>query len=478
MEANTVPKKKPEYGLIILGNAGAGKSYICNMIIGHERFETACRREAVTTAVEFHRIDAGSSDLLIFNLPGLVEPYQEEIDRHKREITKAFKRCPISVVIFVWTQVDGRPQPDDVIAFKALQEAYKFPSQSLMFVLNNIPSKRPPTYDGRFFALLTKMLNPMSISLEDMFFLDTLNSEDNETFSATRDRLLCSIAQYHETEQKLHTDIIMQSDELRMLRKVLKEQYLQAEESKYVLEMVKQYEAVRKEKEKRYHVTMFKSELEKQQGTEGEHHELIADVESTTIHEEKKTGRTKQCQQLWKQVEDERGICKKVEKSYQIARNGLCRKHKSDEEKNVNTQNSTTEKAHERKVKFHGCQLNKVHNKITKFCNDNCDSTLIRPAVIGGVAGAGIGAAAGAVVGGAAGVILGPCAIATAAVGAAAGTAVGGVVGVVAGTALGAVARTPVGGVPGVTIGGISCAMATLYRFRKRPYYGSACKKK
>ena len=456
MEANSVPSKKPEYGIIILGNAGTGKSYICNMLIGYERFETDFRRDAVTTTTEYHRINAGSSDILIYNIPGLIESHQDDVDQNKREIIKAFEQSPISVVIFVWTQVGGRPQPDDIIAFKALKQAYKFSSKSLMFVLNNIPSERSPTYEERFFALLTKMLNPIPISLEDMFFLDTLNFEDNEKFSATRDRLLYFIAEHHENEQKMQADIIVQCNELRMLREALKKQYLEAEENKQALElqikqMTKEYEVVRKGQEKRYQDMMFKLEVAKQRAEEEEKDHEFAGVKLETLHKEKKAGLKEQCQQLWKKVEDERGIIKKVERCYKIARNELHVKYKSDEdneEKNFKSQSSTVEDKHERNKKFHGGHLNTVQKKFTKPCNKNSDSSLLRPAIIGGglgaVAGGVSGGVAGGVAGGTAGILGGPCAIATAGAGA------------------------TIGGISGATIGGISGAILTLYWYRRK----------
>jgi hypothetical protein len=444
MEANSVPSKKPEYGLIILGNSGTGKSYICNMTIGYERFETGSRREAVTTTVEYHRIDAGYCDLLIYNIPGLIESRQEAIDRNKREIAKAFEQTPISVVMFLCTQVDGQPRPDDIIAFKALKEAYKFPSNSLMFVLNNIPSKRPPTYEGRFFTLLKKMLNPIPISLEDMFYLDTLNSEDNEKFSATRNRLIHFIAEHHEQEQKLQADIIVRSNELRILREAVRRQYLEAEENKQALElqikqMTKEYEAVRKVQEKRYQDMVFKLEVTRQQAEEEAKGHEFAGVELETLHKEKKTGLKGQCQELWKKVEDERGVFKKVKKCCKIARNELNVKHKSnedDEEKNFKAQCSIIEDEQESSQKFLVDQLNKAQKKLTKLCEKHTDCSLLRPTAIG----AGLGGAAGAVIGGAAGIALGPCAIATAAAGAAGGA----------------------------TIGGISGAIVTLYRSRRK----------
>ncbi|UJR18585.1 hypothetical protein I4U23_005492 [Adineta vaga] len=293
-------------------------------------------------------------------------------------IILVFEQSPTSVVMFVWTQVDGRPKPDDIIAFKALQEAYKFSLKSVMFVINNIPSKRSPTYEGRFITLLKKTLNPIPISLEDMFFLDNLNYDDNEKFNVVRNRLLHFIAQHHENKQQIQTDIIVKSNELIMLRGAIKQQFLAAEENKQayelqIVQMAEEYEAFKKIQEKMYEDMVFKLEVTKQKSAaEEEAHELVG-IELETCNKGKKAGLKKQCQQLWQKVEDEKGIVKK------------------------------------------------------KPCNDNSDSNYLNP-VTGGVFGA---ASAGAVVGGAAGIVLGPCAILTAATGtvagAVSGVAVGGI---------------------------------------------------
>ncbi|CAM2698557.1 unnamed protein product [Rotaria socialis] len=321
------------------------------------------------------------------------------------------------------------------------------------------------------------MLNPIPISLEDMFYLDTLNSEDNEKFSATRDRLIHFIAEHHEKEQKLQADIIVRCSELRMLREAMKKQYLEAEENKQTLElqikqMTKEYEAARKAQEKRYQDMIFKLEVTKQQAAQEEKSHEFACVEAETLHKEKKTGLKGQCQQFWEKVEDERGVFKKVEKCCKIVRNELHVKHKSnedDEQKNLEPQNSIIKNGQERNETLHGDQLNKIPKNHTKPCKKTPNSSLLRAAIIGGglgaasvgALGAGAGAAAGAVAGGAAGIILGPCGIATAAA-AAAGAAAGTTVGAAAGAAMGAAA--------GVTIGGIGSAIITLYRFRRKRY--------
>ncbi|CAF3437250.1 unnamed protein product [Rotaria socialis] len=300
------------------------------------------------------------------------------------------------------------------------------------------------------------MLNPIPISLEDMFYLDTLNSEDNEKFSATRDRLIHFIAEHHEKEQKLQADIIVRCSELRMLREAMKKQYLEAEENKQALElqikqMTKEYEAARKAQEKRYQDMIFKLEVAKQQAAQEEKSHEFACVEAETLHKEKKTGLKGQCQQFWEKVEDERGVFKKVEKCCKIVRNELHVKHKSnedDEQKNLEPQSSIIKNGQERNETLHGDQLNKIPKNHTKPCKKTPNSSLLRAASVGAL-GAGAGAAAGAVAGGAAGIILGPCGIATAAAAA-------------AGAAMGAAA--------GVTIGGIGSAIITLYRFRRKRY--------
>ncbi|CAF4566364.1 unnamed protein product [Rotaria socialis] len=263
-----------------------------------------------------------------------------------------------------------------------------------------------------------------------MFYLDNLNSEDNEKFSATRNRLIHFIAEHHEKEQKLQADIIVQFNELRMLREAVKKQYLEAEENKQALELqtkqiTMEYEAARKGQEKRYQDMIFKLEVTKQQAAEEEKGYEFACVELETRNKAKKTGLKEQCQQLWKKVEDERGV------STMMTR------------RRISTQSSIIEDEQERNETLQGDQLNKIPKKHTKRCKKNPDSSLLRPVIIGAL-GAGAGAAAGGVVGavagGAAGYVLGPCAIATAAAGAAAG----------------------------VTIGGIGGALITLHRFRKK----------
>ncbi|CAF3347898.1 unnamed protein product [Rotaria socialis] len=237
MNSRGYGSKKPEYGIIILGNAGSGKSFICNVIIGSERFEADFRPEAVTTISEYHRMGTKEGDYLIYNIPGLIEINQEQIDRNKNEIMKAFKECPTSIVIFVWTQIGGRAQNDDVIAFNALNDAYKFPVESLMFVVNNVPINRPQQYEGKFLAVLNNTIKSFDVTTVDTIFIDGIDPTNSAQMQNTRAKLMKHIVVHPAHEQNKQHDIVLQLDELKQMRNILKQQQQQAEQDRARLEM-------------------------------------------------------------------------------------------------------------------------------------------------------------------------------------------------------------------------------------------------
>jgi len=227
---------KPEYGIIILGNAGSGKSFLCNIIIGSEKFEADFRPEAVTTVTEHHRIKTPTCDWLVYNIPGLVEINQAQIDHNKQEIQKAFRQCPTAIVIFVWTQIGGRAQNDDVIAFKALNDAYAFPREALMFVVNNVPVNRPLKYEGLFIVTLTNTLAPISVSDIDTIFMDTLDARDQKQTNSARNKIMKHIAVHRALTQTQQHPIKLQSDQLNEMRNLLKKQQQEAEQDREKLQ--------------------------------------------------------------------------------------------------------------------------------------------------------------------------------------------------------------------------------------------------
>ncbi|CAF1532438.1 unnamed protein product, partial [Rotaria sp. Silwood1] len=142
---------------------------------------------------------------------------------------KAFEECPESVVIFVWTHVGGRTQNDDVIAFGALNDAYRFPPESLLFVVNNVPADRPERYEGLFIVALENALKPIPVSAKDTIFIDTLRPDDGTQRERMRSKLIQHISFHQARHQKKIHDIVLQSDQLKQLRELIKKQQQEAE---------------------------------------------------------------------------------------------------------------------------------------------------------------------------------------------------------------------------------------------------------
>jgi hypothetical protein len=221
-----------EFGIIILGNAGSGKSYLCNILIGKEVFKHDFSPTAVTTVKEDHVISDGSNRMKIYNVPGLVDSQQKNIERNKCEIMKAFNESPISVVLFIWRQTGGRIVNEDIMGFKALEKAYKFPVGSLMFIVNDVPRRRPPKYNGEFFAELETQLAPMPVKMDDVSFIDSMEPEEVDKRNEARLRLFGLIARHHAMLQKKVDDIILDVDMFAKMREEIEDHRMKAQKNK------------------------------------------------------------------------------------------------------------------------------------------------------------------------------------------------------------------------------------------------------
>ncbi len=65
-----------QFGLIIIGNSGVGKSFLANILLGREAFKHAFAARSVTHITEFQEITIDDYDYAIFNIPGLIEADQ------------------------------------------------------------------------------------------------------------------------------------------------------------------------------------------------------------------------------------------------------------------------------------------------------------------------------------------------------------------------------------------------------------------
>lgn len=208
-------------GLIIVGNSGVGKSFLANILIGAEKFKHEFQPDAVTTATEyFTAIINNKLEVTVFNIPGLIENDQNAIERNKLEIEKAFKIQPNSIIVYVFGNSGGRIRDEDVVAFQALDKAYRIERESLCFVVNDLPERRPPKYEGETVSRIQELLTIKNIRVT---FLDRIIEGDDGSKQAIFSKLAAMIEKCKPRVHQKHQEIVLQKDDIARLKKEIRE---------------------------------------------------------------------------------------------------------------------------------------------------------------------------------------------------------------------------------------------------------------
>ena len=166
--------QKFKFGVIILGNTGVGKSFLCNVILGCDKFKHEYSPNSVTSKTESEEFQWGPFTAVVFNIPGLIEADQGRINTNKAEIEKAFKKQPKSIIIYVFGNQNGRIRDEDVLAFNAIHEAYEFKIESLLIVINGLSKQRPENYESMVIIQLQKVLN-LGVTSKNICFLENID---------------------------------------------------------------------------------------------------------------------------------------------------------------------------------------------------------------------------------------------------------------------------------------------------------------
>lgn len=154
---------KLDIALIGAGNSGVGKSFLLNVILKENRFDHREDPDSVTEDVTYVMSDLAIEDMLqsvaILNIPGLIEIDEGKFERNKNAMTKAFEESDRQVVMFVFGNTNGRPNPMDVQAFLAFKKAYELNPGSILFVFNSIPASFTEENKARFVALVAQAID-------------------------------------------------------------------------------------------------------------------------------------------------------------------------------------------------------------------------------------------------------------------------------------------------------------------------------
>jgi len=210
------PDDVDKFGLILLGNTGAGKSFLANVVLGEEQFTHQFSVSSVTRDTTCKSIKFGGYDVDVFDIPGLIESDRSKIQRNKTEIQKAFRLCPVSIVCFVFGQTGGRIRDEDIVAFQALDEAYHIHRDSLCFVVNNLPAEEDRKgYEGTAALVIAKLLE---IPNPRVCFCSHLQKGDEEGRLRAQSMLYETFLSCVPKKNVEHGEIKLVADEIAKLR--------------------------------------------------------------------------------------------------------------------------------------------------------------------------------------------------------------------------------------------------------------------
>eukprot|EP00981_Chlorochromonas_danica_P015361 scaffold11761_cov168-Ochromonas_danica.AAC.1 len=126
----------------MVGNAGAGKSLLANILLKKNRFISKFQAKQVTTVFDEDSIVEKGKELVIIDVPGLLDTDPEVEERNKKQLQEAFKQHNKQIVMFVFNvNGGGRITPTDLSTFVLLFEAYKFNQQSVIFVVSGVSNE-------------------------------------------------------------------------------------------------------------------------------------------------------------------------------------------------------------------------------------------------------------------------------------------------------------------------------------------------
>lgn len=203
-------------GLIIVGNSGVGKSFLANIILDKHHFKHDFSARSVTHRTESVTCLLRHKHFRIYNIPGLIEGDEERINLNKREISRAFeeqKENPV-IIIYVFGHQNGRIRNEDIVSFRAIHNAYRFNTDSLITVINGLPPNRPTTYDEDTQATL---INLLGIKPGKICFIDHLNASDIH-HEPIRQYLIDTILNVHPRQHTKTNDIDLMVDDVHQLQ--------------------------------------------------------------------------------------------------------------------------------------------------------------------------------------------------------------------------------------------------------------------
>jgi GTPase Era involved in 16S rRNA processing len=126
--------------LILVGNIGAGKSFIGNILVGREVFNSRTCPTSVTSEAQIESIDLNPK-IIVIDLPGFDDPDPESLQSIKQQIKEAIETKSSSQLLLCVLSVassNGRVRPSDQETCNLIRDSYGFGVDQTIVIVNQV----------------------------------------------------------------------------------------------------------------------------------------------------------------------------------------------------------------------------------------------------------------------------------------------------------------------------------------------------
>lgn len=173
--------------VLVLGNSGAGKSFLCNATIGANTFSHATQCGRVTEVNTFVAVVIDGTAFVICNIPGLIESVEGNIPKNKAYIEAAFAfygDCP-TVALFVMHPKSGRINNEDYVAMRVVNKYVSLDPRATAVVINGVDwdelDQTPAVYRAKVISEVHELIERQL----DVRFTDKLGKVVRSRYDST-----------------------------------------------------------------------------------------------------------------------------------------------------------------------------------------------------------------------------------------------------------------------------------------------------
>jgi energy-coupling factor transporter ATP-binding protein EcfA2 len=172
--------------VLLLGNSGVGKSFLCNTLLGAERFTHAFVATSVTRQLEYEFAFVDVADdaaepvpVVIFNIPGMMEANEQLIPENIQAIKAAFAVLPEAQtqILFVMTESGGRLISEQLEMFRQIFKYVEFDEGATGIIINQV---RAEEFSAEYAFDLTSLLHQLLKCKCRVWFQQKIKRADRE----------------------------------------------------------------------------------------------------------------------------------------------------------------------------------------------------------------------------------------------------------------------------------------------------------